>query len=60
MGTVEERVIKAATAALVPIGPPQRDAMPEGAAGCRSQAGGWGPQNGGRMGAVFGPPLAVV
>jgi hypothetical protein len=53
-------VIKATTAALVPIGAAQRDAMPEGAAGCRSRAGGRGAQNHGRMGAVFGAPLAVV
>lgn len=53
-------MVKAATAALGPIGAPQRDAIPEKAARYRSPAGGWGPQNGGRMGAVFGPPLAVV
>jgi hypothetical protein len=53
-------VIKAATAALGPIGAPQWAAMPEGAGGGRSQAGGRGAQNSGPTGAVSGPPLAVV
>jgi hypothetical protein len=53
-------VVKAATAALGPMGAPQWDAIPEGVAGCRSRVGGWGPQNGGQMGAVSRAPLAVV
>jgi hypothetical protein len=53
-------VVKAATAALSPIGAPQRDARPEGAGRGRSQAGGQGGRNDGQMGAVFGAPLAVV
>lgn len=35
-------------------------ARPEGAEGGRSRAGGRGAQNDGQMGAVSGPPLAVV
>jgi hypothetical protein len=53
-------VVKAATAALSLIGVPQRDARPEGAGRGRSRAGGQSGRNDGQMGAVSGPPLAVV